>query len=73
MRHPIKLIVRKSKIGKAGTAPISLQYCFNAEKRVVLNTGINISFQYWNKKTGRLSKDLPQDYGNIPELEKKTH
>ncbi len=71
MRHPIKLIVRKSKVGKAGTAPISLQYCFNAEKRVVLNTGINVPLQYWNKKTGRLSKDLPQDYGNIPELENR--
>lgn len=70
MRHPIKLIVRRAKIGKNGTAPISLQYCFSAEKRVVLNTGISIPFQYWNKKTGRLSKDLPFEYGNLQELEK---
>jgi hypothetical protein len=70
MRHPIKLIVRRAKIGKNGTTPISLQYCFSAEKRVVLNTGISIPFQYWNKKTGRLYKDLPFEYGNLQELEK---
>ncbi len=69
MRHPIKLICRRVKVGKNGSTPISLQYCFSAEKRVVLNTGISIPFQFWNKKTGRLSKDLPPDYGNITELE----
>lgn len=69
MRHPIKLIVRRAKVGKNGTTPISLQYCFSADKRVVLSTGINIPFHYWNKKTGRLSKDMPQDYGNVQELE----
>lgn len=69
MRHPIKLIVRRAKVGKNGSTPISLQYCFSAEKRVVLNTGISIPFQFWNKKTGRLSKDLPPNYGNVQELE----
>jgi hypothetical protein len=69
MRHPIKLIVRRAKLGKNGTTPISLQYCFSAEKRVVINTGISIPFQFWNKKTGRLSKDLPSSYGDVPELE----
>jgi hypothetical protein len=69
MRHPIKLIVRRAKVGKNGTTPISLQYCFSAEKRVVINTRISTPFQFWNKKTGRLSKDLPSSYGDVPELE----
>jgi hypothetical protein len=69
MRHPIKLIVRSAKVGKNGSTPICLQYCFSAEKRVVLSTGISIPIQYWNKKTGRLSKDLPTGFGNVPELE----
>ena len=69
MRHPIKLIVRRSKVSKNGITPIALQYCFSAEKRVVLSTGISIPIHYWNKKTGRLSKDLPPDYGNVQELE----
>ncbi len=70
MRQPIKLIVRKAKVRKDGTALISVQYCYSAEQRVVLSTGVAIPIQYWNKKTGRLSKELPPTYGNIYELEK---
>lgn len=40
MRQPIKLIVRKGKIRNDGTALISLQYCYSAEQRTVLSTGI---------------------------------
>ncbi|HMO60780.1 MAG: site-specific integrase [Lacibacter sp.] len=69
MRHPIKLISRKAKVGKNGLAPISLQYCFSADKRVVLSTGISIPPQYWNRKTNRISKDLPLEYGSLPEME----
>ncbi|HNR17376.1 MAG TPA: phage integrase SAM-like domain and Arm DNA-binding domain-containing protein, partial [Chitinophagaceae bacterium] len=69
MRHPIKLISRRAKVGKSGLAPISLQYCFSAEKRVVLSTGVSIPPQYWNRKTNRISKDLPPEYGNLQELE----
>ncbi len=69
MRHPIKLIVRKGKVRSDGTAPISLQYCYSAEKRVVLNTDIGIPLQYWNKKTGRISKDLPLEFGKLEGLE----
>ncbi len=71
MRHPIKLIVRKGKVRNNGTVIIYLQYCLSAEKRIILSTGIGIPIQYWNKKTGRLSKELPTIYGNIEELEKK--
>jgi hypothetical protein len=69
MRLPIKLIVRNAKVSKTGVTPISLQYCFSAEKRVLLNTGVKIPIQYWNKKTGRISKDLPGEYGNLQMLE----
>jgi integrase len=69
MRQPIKLILRKRKVRNDGTALISLQYCYSAEQRVVLSTGIGIPLQYWNRKTGRISKDLPLDYGNVHHLE----
>lgn len=69
MRQPIKLIVRKGKVRNDGTALISLQYCYSAEQRVVLSTGIGIPLQFWNRKTGRISKDLPAFYGNVQELE----
>jgi hypothetical protein len=69
MRQPIKLIVRKGKVRNDGTALISLQYCYSAEQRVVLSTGIGIPLQFWNRKTGRISKDLPICYGNVQQLE----
>lgn len=69
MRYPIKLIARKAKVNKNGVTPISLQYCHSADKRVVLSTGISIPFQYWNKKTGRISKDLPPEFGDTQVLE----
>ena len=69
MRQPIKLIVRKGKVRNDSTALISLQYCFTAEQRAVLSTGIGIPLQFWNKKTGRISGDLPLVYGNVQHLE----
>ena len=69
MRQPIKLIVRKGKVRNDGTVLISLQYCYSAEQRVVLSTGIGIPLQLWNRKTGRISKDLPDYYGNVQQLE----
>ena len=70
MRQPIKLIVRKAKVRRDGTNPICIQYCYSADQRVVLNTGIAVPTQYWNRKTGRISKDLPSTYGNAEEMEK---
>lgn len=69
MRHPIKLVYRWAKVGKNGLATISLQYCFSSDKRVLLSTGISIPPQYWNRKTNRISKELPAEYGNLEELE----
>jgi Phage integrase SAM-like domain/Phage integrase family/Arm DNA-binding domain len=69
MRQPIKLIVRKGKVRNDGTALISLQYCYSAEQRVVLSTGVGIPLNFWNRKTGRISKELPTNFGNVQELE----
>lgn len=46
-----------------------MQYCYSAEQRTVLGTGIAIPLQYWNKKTRKISKDLPAIYGNLEQLE----
>jgi len=69
MRQPIKIIVRKGKVRNDGTALISLQYCYSAEQRVVLSTGIGIPLQFWNRKTSRISKDLPVVFGNVQQIE----
>lgn len=69
MRQPIKLIVKKGKIRRDGTTLIFLQYCHSADKRVLVGTGVAIPPQYWNKKTQRISKDLPPQFGAVDILE----
>src|SRR5688500_1997176 len=70
MRHPIKLIVKKGKVRKDGTSLIFLQYCHSAEERVLLSTGVSIPPKYWNRRNGRISKELPSIYGDVESLEK---
>jgi site-specific recombinase XerD len=69
MRQPIKLIVKKGKLRSDGTRLISVQYCHTQYRRATIGTGITIPPNYWNKKTGRISKDLPSEFGNLEELE----
>ncbi|HEY4288706.1 MAG TPA: site-specific integrase [Puia sp.] len=69
MREPVKLIVKKGKLRQDGTRPISVQYCHSVSKRVVCSTGLAIPPQYWNRKTRRISPNLPSQFGNIEEME----
>lgn len=65
MGQPIKLIVKKGASRKDGTSLIFMQYCRSSEQRVLLNTGIAIPASYWNKKTERISGNLPLQFGNV--------
>ena len=69
MRHPIKLIVKKGKLRGDGTRLISIQYCQSASRRVVCGTGLAVPPQFWNKKTRRISSNLPTEFGNVVEME----
>jgi hypothetical protein len=69
MGHSIKLIVKKGACRKDGTALVFLQYCHSAEQRVLLSTGISLPPQYWNKKTERLSGNLPAQFGDVKILQ----
>lgn len=64
MGQPTKLIIKKSAIRKDGTYLIFLQYCFSAEQRVLLSTDIAVPPSFWNIKMGRVSKELPNIYGD---------
>jgi integrase len=70
MRQPIKLLIKKGKLRSDGTRLISIQYCHSQNRRVVISTGIAIPPKYWNKKTRRISADLPEQYGKVNDLEK---
>lgn len=69
MRQPIKLVIRKGKIRRDGTSLIFLQYCHNAARRVLIGTGVAIPPAYWDKRSGRISKELPEQFGRVEELE----
>ncbi len=64
MSLPIKPICRANKIRNDGTSIIFLQYCYNATKRTLLNTGIAIPISFWNKKSRRISEKLPTEFGD---------
>jgi len=68
---PIKLICPKNKVRRDGTSIIFIQYCGPDEKKTLLNTGIAIPSNYWNRKFIRISKDLPEIYGNALALNEK--
>jgi hypothetical protein len=68
MLLPIKPICPINKIRRDGTCPIFLQYCFNAKRRTLLNTGIAIPPSFWSAKHLMISEQLPIVYGVTVEL-----
>jgi Phage integrase SAM-like domain/Arm DNA-binding domain len=69
MGQPIKLIIKKGAVRKDGTALVFLQYCHNAEQRVLLSTDVAIPPQFWSRKTNRIVDALPPQYGKVVELQ----
>jgi hypothetical protein len=69
MGQPVKLIIKKGAVRKDGTALIFLQYCHNAEQRILISTDIGIPPQFWNKKTSRISDSLPNQFGDAVKLQ----
>ena len=66
---PIKPICKKEWVRRDGTSVIFLQYCFNSEERVLVDSALAIPPEYWNNKNNRISTNLPKDYGIVKELE----
>ena len=61
--NSIKLIIKKGSLRKDGTCIVFIQYCRTSEDRVLVDTGVAIPPKYWNRKTGRISEDLPIQFG----------
>jgi hypothetical protein len=64
MSLPIKPICKANDSRRNGTSVIYFQYCFSAENRTLLNTGIAIPSQHWNKAKLCIKNSLPEVYGN---------
>jgi site-specific recombinase XerD len=71
MLLPIKLICPKNKVRRDGTCIIFIQYCGADDKKTLLNTGIAIPPNYWNRKYLRVSVELPESYGNAADLNQR--
>ncbi|GAA4748949.1 site-specific integrase [Flavisolibacter ginsenosidimutans] len=71
MSKPIKPVIKKGAIRKDGTSIIFIQYCRSAEQRTLVDSGISIPPNFWNRKTGRISETLPFEYGNAIALQEQ--
>lgn len=67
MLLPLKAIISKY-VRKDGKAVIYYQYCFSSENRVQLDTEIAIPPSFWNAKRQRISQSLPEEFGNVDDL-----
>ncbi|MBN8876855.1 MAG: phage integrase SAM-like domain-containing protein [Sphingobacteriales bacterium] len=68
MLLPIRPICNPKKIRRDGTSLIQIQYCYSAEKKTLLNTGIAIPPGCWNRKKLRVNANLPQAFGIVQEI-----
>jgi len=64
MIYALKPVCKKNWIRKNGTSPLSIQYCMNSRQRTLLDTGISIPPDYWDKKLLRIYPDLPSFHGD---------
>lgn len=70
MLLPIKLICDR-RARKDGTNLINIQYCYSSEKRTLPDTEIYVPIRFWNKKYSRISKELPECFGNSDNLNER--
>jgi integrase len=68
MLLPIRPICNRKKTRRDGTSLIQIQYCYSAEKKTLLNTGIAIPPGFWTKKSLCISDKLPSCYGTFQDL-----
>lgn len=68
---PIKPVCTKKDMRKDGTSIIFLQYCYSIDKRTLLNTGISIPPGFWNRKKLRIDDSLPENHGNVADLNQR--
>lgn len=66
---PIKSICKKEWVRRDGKSVIFLQYCRNSEERVLVDTGLAIPPEYWNRKNNRINTNLPESFGKVKDLE----
>jgi site-specific recombinase XerD len=68
MLLPIRPICNRKKIRRDGTSLIQIQYCYSAEKKTLLNTGISIPPIFWVRKSLSISDKLPLSFGSAQVL-----
>ncbi len=66
---PIKPICKKEWMRRDGTSIIFIQYCQSSDERVLVDSGLSIPPEYWNRKYHRISTSIPNVYGDTKVLE----
>ena len=60
MLLPVKPVCKTSKARKDGTSIIFIQYCYNGDKRILLNSGIAIQPSLWNCRKLQIIDSFPE-------------
>lgn len=68
MKLPLKLICRTKRVHPEGTCTVFIQYCYTAELKTLLHTGIKIPPAFWNSKQRCISENLPANIGIANDL-----
>ena len=68
MRLPIKPLCEQKRVRRDGTSIIFLQYCYDAEHKTFLSTGIAIPSGFWNRQQLCVKETLPPAYGNFEKI-----
>ncbi|MEO7316039.1 MAG: phage integrase SAM-like domain-containing protein [Ginsengibacter sp.] len=71
MKMSLNILINERSIRKDGTCVIYLQYSFDHKRRPLLNTGIEIPPNFWDKKSGSIRLDLPLKFGIADDLNYK--
>ncbi len=61
--------LQKEWVRRDGTSIIFIQFCRNSGERVLVDAGLAIPPEYWNRKNNRVIPSLPNVYGETKEVE----
>lgn len=71
MKLPIKLICLTKRVHEDGISTVSIQYCYNAQPKMLLHTGIKIPPTYWKAKQCCIINKLPVEFWAHDALDKE--
>lgn len=71
MRIPIKALCEEKRKRSDGKALIYLQYFYDGEHRIFLNTQLAIPPEFWDKRRQCIKESMPVSFGNSSSINRE--